>query len=52
MVGPGALGNVEGILLVAFVILGEALPELAGPAGIEQEQFQVVGFQFGIGGEL
>ena len=35
VVGAGAFGNVVGVFLIAFVILGEALLEPVDPAGVE-----------------
>jgi hypothetical protein len=43
---------VEGVLLIALVVLGEALLEPVHPTGIEGKELQVIGFQVRIGGEL
>ena len=50
--GARPLGDVEGVLLIALVVLGEALLEPVHPARIERVELDVVGFQVGIGGEL
>jgi len=46
------VSNVVGVGPVTLVILGEALLVPVNPARIEQEQVQVVGLEFGIGGQL
>ena len=47
-----SLGDVERVLLIALVILGEALFEPVNPTRIEGKELEIVGFQIRIGGEL
>jgi len=48
----GAFGDVEGITLVGLVVLGEGLLEPLNPAGVEEEEVEVMGLEIRIIGEL